>query len=260
MSLVFHVEHGRDQEGIAVTTADPDAGPDPIPAPLAAAYPDAAADVTAYAELLATDGVTRGLIGPREVPRIWDRHIGNCAVLEQVIPMGATVADIGSGAGLPGLVLALVRPDLRVVLVEPLLRRVAFLAEAVATLALADRVLVVRARAEDVTSGWVVAGDSRRATTAGHTATELMFPFPADVVTSRAVAGLGPLIDWSWPLVRPGGKMAVLKGESAADEIQAAAPHLNRHRIATDSIAIRTIDCAGAQATVVVIPRPDRQG
>src|SRR6476619_4976355 len=100
-----------------------------------------------YADLLATDGVLRGLIGPREVPRLWDRHLLNCAVLGEQIPPGSTVCDIGSGAGLPGLVLAIARPDLRITLVEPLLRRTTFLEEVVAELALTG-VGVVRGRAE----------------------------------------------------------------------------------------------------------------
>jgi 16S rRNA (guanine527-N7)-methyltransferase len=102
-----------------------------------------------YADLLATDGVVRGLIGPREVPRLWERHLVNCALLAEAIPHGADVCDIGSGAGLPGLVLAIARPDLSVTLVEPLLRRSTFLREAVSTLGL-QNVEVVRARAEEL--------------------------------------------------------------------------------------------------------------
>ena len=107
----------------------------------------------AFADILATRGVERGLIGPREVPRIWSRHLVNCAVVAQEaaeeMPPGSTVADVGSGAGLPGLVWALLRPDLRVTLIEPLLRRATFLSEAVTELALGERVVVLRARAED---------------------------------------------------------------------------------------------------------------
>ena len=108
----------------------------------------------AFAELLATTGVERGLIGPREVPRLWSRHLVNCAVVaegpDSPLAPGCTVADVGSGAGLPGVVWALVRPDVRVTLIEPLLRRATFLNEAVTELALGDRVEVLRARAEDV--------------------------------------------------------------------------------------------------------------
>jgi 16S rRNA (guanine527-N7)-methyltransferase len=159
----------------------------------------------AYAALLADAGVVRGLIGPREAPRLWERHLLNCAVLAELIPDGADVADIGSGAGLPGLVLAVVRPDLRLTLVEPLLRRTTFLEEAVDRLGL-DNVQVVRARAEEL-----------------HGKREF------SVVTSRAVAPLDRLLDWSMPLVRQGGCLLAMKGSSAAEEIGSASTHLRRH-------------------------------
>ena len=157
-----------------------------------------------YADLLADAGVERGLIGPREVPRLWDRHLVNCALLERALPAAVDVCDIGSGAGLPGLVLALVRPDLHVCLVEPLLRRTTFLEEAVAELAL-DNVEVVRARAEEL--------HGRR---------------DFAVVTSRAVAPLDRLLGWSLPLVRQGGELVALKGSSIHDEIHAARKALHR--------------------------------
>jgi 16S rRNA (guanine527-N7)-methyltransferase len=206
-----------------------------IPAELAAAYPDAVTGLTAYAELLATDGVVRGILGPREVPRIWERHIGNCAVLEQEIAFGAHVVDVGSGAGLPGVVLAMVRPDLKVTLVEPLLRRTIFLNEVVEALQLDGRVEVLRGRAEDF-AGKVV----------------------GDVVTSRAVAALDQLIAWSWPLIRPGGRMVVLKGVTAPDEVLAAEPALAKRGAGAARVMI--IDYAGTQATLVAINRPKRQG
>ena len=146
-----------------------------------------------YAELLATDGVVRGLIGPREAPRLWERHLVNCALLADLVPRDSTVCDIGSGAGLPGLVLAIARPDLRVTLVEPLLRRTTFLEEVVADLGL-DHVEVVRGRAESL--------HGRRR---------------FDVVTSRAVAPLGRLLDWSMPLVAPTGALVAMKGSSVAE-------------------------------------------
>lgn len=155
-----------------------------------------------YAGLLATEGVVRGLIGPRETPRLWERHLLNCAVLEEQVPSSATVCDVGSGAGLPGLVLAIARPDVEVTLVEPLLRRTTFLDEVVAALGL-DRVRVVRGRAE------VLHGVAS-----------------FDVVTSRAVAPLDRLLDWSMPLVAPGGALVALKGAAAAAEIDAAAETL----------------------------------
>lgn len=151
--------------------------------------------ITRYAVSLATDGVLRGLIGPREVPRLWDRHLLNCGALGELIPEGGTVADIGSGAGLPGLVLAIARPDLHLTLVEPLLRRTTYLQEVVDALELPN-VTVVRGRA-DVLHG------------------KQSF----DVVTSRAVAPLERLLTWSMPLVAPKGALVALKGSAIAEEI-----------------------------------------
>ena len=157
-----------------------------------------------YAHLLAGPATDRGLIGPREVPRLWERHLLNCAVLTDLVPDSATVCDIGSGAGLPGLVMAIRRPDLSVTLVEPLLRRTSFLVEAVRHLGLAN-VEVVRGRADAL-----------------HGLREF------DVVTSRAVAPLGRLAEWSLPLVRNGGVMLAMKGSSAADEMAGAAANVKR--------------------------------
>ena len=151
-----------------------------------------------YAGLLATDGVVRGLIGPREASRIWERHLINCAVMSEIIPIGASVVDVGSGAGLPGIVLAVARPDLHVILVEPLARRTAFLSEVVTALGLDTTVQVVRGRAEDVVDGP---------------------PAGADVVTARAVAPLDRLAGWCLPLVRTGGRLLALKGASAEAEV-----------------------------------------
>jgi 16S rRNA (guanine527-N7)-methyltransferase len=148
---------------------------------------------------LATDGVIRGLIGPREAARLWERHLINCAVLAEVVPEGASVCDVGSGAGLPGLVLAIARPDLALTLVEPLLRRATYLTEVSEQLDLAN-VTVVRARAD-----------------------ELHGTRTFDTVTSRAVAPLERLLGWSMPLVAPHGRMVAMKGSSVADEIAAAA-------------------------------------
>jgi 16S rRNA (guanine527-N7)-methyltransferase len=159
-----------------------------------------------FAAFLAGDGVVRGLIGPREVPRLWERHLINCAVLSEVLPPGASVADVGSGAGLPGLVLAIARPDLRITLVEPLLRRTTFLEEVVAGLRL-EHCEVVRARAE-----------------------ELHGQRDFDVVTSRAVAPLTRLLGWSMPLVAPGGALVAMKGSRAEEEIGQAGATLRRLR------------------------------
>jgi 16S rRNA (guanine527-N7)-methyltransferase len=182
-------------------------GPDPADAVvrerLLARYPEATGGLERYADLLAGDGVVRGLIGPREVGRLWSRHLANCAVLEELVPPGSRVADVGSGAGLPGLPLALVRPDVRVVLVEPLLRRATFLTEAVEALGLQDRVEVLRGRAEDVA-------------------------LEVDVVTARAVAPLDRLAGWTLPLARLGGTLLALKGEGALEEIVASAAALEK--------------------------------
>lgn len=165
---------------------------------------DRLAHAQRYAEWLADAGVVRGLIGPREVPRLWDRHILNCAVLADTLPSSGTVADIGSGAGLPGLVIAIARPALRVTLIEPLLRRTTFLSEVVDDLGL-ENVEVVRGRAD-----------------------ALHGQRTFDVVTSRAVAPLGRLLEWSMPLVAPTGALVAMKGSSIDEEIKEAAPVLER--------------------------------
>lgn len=150
-----------------------------------------------YAALLATSGVERGLIGPREVDRLWDRHILNCAVIGSVIPVDARVVDVGSGAGLPGLPLAMAWPGLELTLLEPMARRVAWLTEVLGELELP--VTVVRGRAEEPAVLDALGG--------------------ADVVTARAVAPLARLAGWSLPLLRPGGLLVAMKGQSAADEV-----------------------------------------
>ena len=180
-----------------------------------------------YAELLATEGVVRGLIGPREVPRLWDRHIMNSAVVAPRVPRGASVADVGTGAGLPGLVWAIARPDIQMTLIEPLLRRTSFLEEAVADLGLSN-VEVLRSRAEDVTQTF-------------------------DVVTARAVAALDKLGRWCMPLVKPGGVMLAMKGRSAADEVESAASTL--HRLGATSIVVTTYDNGEVPTTVVEVTR-----
>jgi 16S rRNA (guanine527-N7)-methyltransferase len=150
-----------------------------------------------YAEILAGAGVERGLIGPREVDRLWDRHILNSAAVAELLEPDERVADIGSGAGLPGIPLALARPDLRLILIEPLLRRSDFLREVIDYLDI--EVTVMRGRAEESTVRQQV-GDM-------------------DAVVSRAVASLDKLTKWSLPLLRPGGRMLAIKGERADDEI-----------------------------------------
>jgi len=179
-----------------------------LPAPpeqARAVFGDRFADALRYAELLADAGVRRGLIGPREVPRLWERHLLNCAVLSEVIDSDVSVCDVGSGAGLPGIPLALTRPDLEIMLLEPLLRRTTFLEEVVRLLGL-DNVTVVRGRAEEMVG---------------------KLP-PVDVVTARAVAPLDRLAGWGLPLLRPHGEMAVLKGDTALEELKAARAALSR--------------------------------
>ncbi|GAB2979965.1 16S rRNA (guanine(527)-N(7))-methyltransferase RsmG [Nocardioides montaniterrae] len=157
-----------------------------------------------YAELLCTEGVVRGLIGPREAPRIWDRHILNSVLMSPELPADCTLADIGTGAGLPGLVLAIARPDVSVTLVEPLLRRTTFLEEVAAELELVN-VRVVRGRAD------ALHGKER-----------------FDVVTARAVSALDNLLEWCLPLTEPAGALSLLKGESATAEIESATALLER--------------------------------
>ncbi|GAB3220971.1 16S rRNA (guanine(527)-N(7))-methyltransferase RsmG [Glycomyces halotolerans] len=189
-----------------------------------------------YVGLLRTVGIERGLIGPREVPRLWGRHVLNSAVIGELIDADADVVDVGSGAGLPGIPLALARPDLWVTLVEPMQRRVHFLEEVVDALGL-DNVEVLRARAEEV---------SPRGR--------------ADTVVSRAVAPLGKLARWCLPLARPGGLMLAIKGQSAAEEIER-----DDRQIATAGGGGATVEVCGASkladpvftvpTTVVRVPR-----
>lgn len=189
-----------------------------------------------YAALLSTAGVVRGLIGPRETPRLWERHLLNCAVVSDLIPHDARVADVGSGAGLPGLVLAMRRPDLEVTLVEPLLRRTAFLEEAVSLLGL-DNVTVLRGRAEE-------------AALAAHHGS-------FDVVTSRAVAPLERLASWSLPWVRPGGTFVPMKGAAAASELVEAEPVLRRYGAVRWSVAHVGAGLVDPAVTVVIVEKGD---
>jgi len=218
---MFHVKHG--------------AAPEP---PLSAArvFGERLGMAREYADLLAGPGVERGLIGPREVDRLWDRHILNSAALGELIEPDARVLDIGSGAGLPGIPLAIARPDLSVTLVEPMLRRSDFLAEAVEILGL--EVGVLRARAEDSAARTGFAG--------------------ADVVTSRAVADLLKLARWSLPLLRPGGRMLALKGERAEGEVAEHGPAMTR----LGAVDVEVVRCGQdyliPPTTVVSVTRTNR--
>lgn len=167
-----------------------------------------------YVDILATKGTGWGLLGPREVDRLWSRHVLNSAALTSLVPEGSHIADVGSGAGLPGIPVALARPDLRVRLIEPLLRRVTFLTETVAELGLDDRVDVLRSRAED---------DDQR----------------YDIVTCRAVASLSKLIGWCAPLFLPDGQLLALKGSSASDEVAAAGTLLERAALTAEVLTVR---------------------
>ncbi|NDA79694.1 MAG: 16S rRNA (guanine(527)-N(7))-methyltransferase RsmG [Actinobacteria bacterium] len=177
-----------------------------------------------YAEILQSAGVERGLIGPREGERIWDRHIYNCLPLINALPAQVRVADIGSGAGLPGIVLALSRPDISVVLVEPLERRASFLREVIAELGL-THVEVVRKKA-------------------------LEFQGKFGVVTARAVAPMERLLAWSWHLLAPGGRILAIKGERAAEEL--AQTPISRYTGASGEVLELTLPTGGCKVISVV--------
>ncbi|HJY61910.1 MAG TPA: 16S rRNA (guanine(527)-N(7))-methyltransferase RsmG [Streptosporangiaceae bacterium] len=198
----------------------------PVPASAASVFGAALPTAVAYAGILATRGVEQGLLGPREVPRLWDRHLLNCAVVAELIePRPGTLLDLGSGAGLPGLVLAMMLPGTAVTLLEPMERRCRFLAECITELGLAN-VTVLRGRAEDVT-------------------------IRTDVVTARAVAPLPRLAELAIGVVRPGGMVLAIKGRTAAEELRAAGPVLRRIG-ARDSRVVRAGQGKVDPATTVV--------
>ncbi len=174
-------------------------------------FPERTQAIHAYAQFLAGAGIERGLIGPREGERIWDRHIFNCLPVTQLLPQGASLFDIGSGAGLPGIVISLARPDLKVTLIEPLERRVEFLKEATAGLGIE----VIRGRAQDVKKS-------------------------ADFVTARAVAPLEKLKKISWHMVKTGGALLAMKGESAAAEMEGV-KNATLHEIELEGIGLGRI-------------------
>ena len=177
------------------------------PAEAAGVFGAAWPRLEAFADLLVREGELRGLIGPRELPRLWTRHLLNSSAVAGFVPHGATFGDVGSGAGFPGVVVALMRPDLEVTLIEPMERRVAWLHDVASELSI-DNVTVERARAEEL-----------------HGAREF------DVVSARAVAALKKLIPWVAPLIAPGGSLVALKGERAALEIDEAAKALRKYRL-----------------------------
>lgn len=192
--------------------------PPAAPSGAAAVFGDRMAWAVRFAEILADTGVSHGLIGPREVPRLWDRHLLNCAVIQDALPSRARTVDVGSGAGLPGVALAIVRPDVDMHLVEPMLRRTQWLTSTVAELGL-DNVTIHRGRAE-----------------------EFAGVLDGDVVTARAVARLDKLARWCVPLLRPGGSMVAMKGRSAAEELEQDRPALQRLGLRTAQISCHGVD------------------
>ena len=200
------------------------------PPSAAAAFGDRLPAARRFVELLATDGVVRGLIGPREVPRLWERHVLNSVAVAEAVPHGARVVDVGSGAGLPGIPLALARPDLAMTLVEPMARRVEFLGDVVTDLGVDWR--VVRGRAEERSVARAVG--------------------EVDVVTARAVAPLPRLVGWVRGLLRPGAQLVALIGSSAAAEVPAMLPELAAAGMR--DVEVRAVGAAlGEAATQVVV-------
>ena len=209
-----------------------DGTPPPAPAQAVRLFGERLALAERYVALLAGPGIERGVLGPRETVRLWERHVLNSAVIGGLIPRNCRVLDVGSGAGLPGIPLVLARPDLTVVLLEPMARRVAWLEEVVADLGLP--VTVHRGRAEQ--QGRAIGQDW-------------------DVVTARAVAPLGRLAGWCLPLVRTGGRLLALKGANASMEVTRDGSHIRR--VGGDAVEI--VECGvgvlESPATVVVVTR-----
>ena len=187
-----------------------------------------------YEAILKREGDTRGLLGPRELEIVWDRHILNCLTLVELIPLNSTVADIGSGAGLPGIVLAIARPDLAVTLVEPTLRRVEFLNETKAELNL-ENLSIIQGRAEDLIKG-------KR----------------YEIVTARAVAPMKKLLNLCLPLLKPGGYLLALKGEKANIELTEALEQISKWNATSLGIVKLGLEI-NTQATVVVVKAKENE-
>jgi 16S rRNA (guanine527-N7)-methyltransferase len=204
-----------------------------VPAAAAAVFGPAADAAARYVAMLAGDGVVRGLIGPREVPRLWDRHVLNSAALAEAVPRGARVVDVGSGAGLPGVPLGLARPDLILTLVEPMARRVEFLQNVVTELDVPWR--IVRGRAEERSVVRTVG--------------------PVDVVTARAVAPLPRLVGWCRGLLSPGAQLIALVGARAAAEVPDLVPELEAAGMRDVHTRAVGVDLGAAATTVVVMTR-----
>jgi 16S rRNA (guanine527-N7)-methyltransferase len=211
-------------------TTPPVGPPEELPAapPAAAAVFGDRLDVaTEFARILSDTGVSHGLIGPREVERLWDRHVLNCAVAQEAFPAGASIIDVGSGAGLPGLALAVVRPDLHLHLVEPMLRRTTWLASTVAELGLVN-CEIHRGRAE-----------------------EFHGRLSAPYATARAVARIDKLARWTFPLLEPGGTLVALKGQRAAEELEEERDRLTRMGMV--DAAIRTYGASLLEVPTVTL-------
>jgi 16S rRNA (guanine527-N7)-methyltransferase len=217
-----------------------DAGSPPPPEAAAEVFGPLLAVATEYVARLASDGVARGLIGPREVPRLWERHVLNSAAVAEAVPEGARVVDVGSGAGLPGIPLGLARPDVELTLVEPMARRVEFLEEVVSGLALPAglRWRVVRGRAEERSVATAVG--------------------PVDVVTARAVAPLPRLVGWCRGLMRPGSQLVALVGARALAELPSLVPELEAAGMRDVHSRAVGAGLGDAATTVVVMTRGAR--
>jgi 16S rRNA (guanine527-N7)-methyltransferase len=204
---------------------------EPEPVEAARVFGDRLPVVRRYAADLAEHGVVLGLIGPLEPARLWSRHVLNSGLLSGFLPRGAAVADIGSGAGLPGLVLAAARPDLRLTLIEPMERRVAWLEEESGRLGL-ENVVVERSRAEDAAPGRF------------------------DVVTARAVGALSGLLPITVPLAKPGGRLALLKGAAVDAELAKAEKVVRRLRLTDVHVEIAGRGMASLETRVLVATVP----
>lgn len=221
-----------------VMVPQPDEDPSAVPAAARQVFGERIDRAVAFVELLRTHGVERGLIGPREIDRLWDRHVLNSAVVAEAIPPDAAVVDVGSGGGFPGIPLALARADLAVTLLEPMARRVDWLQEVVEELGL-ENAVVVRGRAEE------------KATREDLGTT--------DVATARAVAPLAKLAGWCLPLVRPGGRLLAIKGASAAEEVARDRGAVRRLGGAEVEVVHCGVGVLEVPTTVVAITTADRK-
>ncbi len=188
----------------------------PEPTGLDTVFPKSGKEIRQYVDILLTDGMARGVIGPGESKRIWSRHILNSAALGNLLSPNASVVDVGSGAGLPGIPLVLARRDVSMTLLEPLLRRVRFLGETVAELGIADEVALVRGRAEEYDEKF-------------------------DYVVSRAVAPLSKLVRWCAPLMNPGGEILALKGDRANQELADSTEQLDSLDLAAEVVPVSAL-------------------